>query len=336
MKVLSDIDRLPTGLRLVLCIGVFDGLHRGHARMLAATVADARRRQATAVVLTFDPHPDEVLHGTLTARLCDPAEKLARLAAFGVGMTVVQPFDRDFAAQSAEAFLDRVADGRTLAGVVMTPETAFGQDRAGTLQAVRALATRHGFDCLEVAELRVGGQRISSSRLRGELAGGRLAQVRRLLGRDYAVVGQVVRGDGRGRGLGFPTANLAFERPVALPADGIYAVRAGWGGLQPLEPAHTADGVASLGVRPTFGGGERTLEVHLFDTDEPLYGQRLRVEFVRRQRGERRFDSVTDLVRQMERDARRARAILRPPVRSSARQTERVLDSARTKRDKTT
>ena len=310
MQVLPDIDQLPAGLRLVLCIGVFDGLHRGHARLLDATVSAARDRQATAVVLTFDPHPDEVLRDVVSPRLCDPAEKLARLADLGVRVTVVQRFDRAFAAQSAEEFLDRVAGRRDLAGIVMTPETAFGHDRAGTLAAVRALSRRHGFDCLEVAELRVGGERISSSRLRRELAAGRLGQVRRLLGRDYAVIGDIVRGDGRGRELGFPTANLRFTRPVALPADGIYAVRTGWGGPNPLSPARRADGVASLGVRPTFGGGERTLEVYLFDVDEDVYGERLRVEFVRRQRGERKFDSVAALVRQMQGDAARARRIL--------------------------
>ena len=310
MQVLPDIDQLAAGLRMVLCIGVFDGLHRGHTRLVDAAVNAARDRQATAVVLTFDPHPDEVLRDIVSPRLCDPAEKLARLADQGVGVTVVQRFDRTFAAQSAEEFLDRVADRRSLAGIVMTPETAFGHDRAGTLAAVRALSPQHGFDCLEVAELRVDGERISSSRLRRELAAGRLGKVRRLLGRDYAVIGEIVRGDRRGRELGFPTANLHFARPVALPADGIYAVRTGWGDSNTLSPTRRADGVASLGVRPTFGRGERTLEVHLFDVNEDLYGERLRVEFVRRQRGERKFESVAALVEQMERDAARARRIV--------------------------
>lgn len=310
MQILTDIDDLPTGLRLVLCIGVFDGLHRGHRRMLLATVEAARQRDALAVVLTFDPHPDEVLRATVTARLCDPEEKLLRLERLGLGLTVVQRFDREFAGQSAEQFLGRVSGGRELVGVVMTPETAFGHDRAGTLAAVRELGRRNGFDCLEVPEVTLAGGRISSSRLRQALAAGRVGEVRRLLGRDYAVVGRVVRGDARGRQLGFPTANLAFDRPAALPADGIYAVRASWGGADPLSPTRVGEGAASLGVRPTFGGGERTLEVHLFDFDEDLYGERMRVEFVRRQRGERRFVSVDALIEQMHLDADRARRIL--------------------------
>jgi riboflavin kinase/FMN adenylyltransferase len=123
-------------------------------------------------------------------------------------------------------------------------------------------------------------------------------------------VGTVVHGNRRGRTLGYPTANLSFADPVALPEDGIYAVRASWGGADPLRPARRADGVAALGVRPTFGGGDRMLEVYLFDFNESLYGERLRVEFVRRQRGEKRFASAAALVRQMDLDARRARDIL--------------------------
>lgn len=324
MDVLDSVDSLPAGLRFVLCIGVFDGLHRGHAQMLDACVGAARARAAEAVVVTFEPHPDEVLRGRITPRLLDPSEKMAHLELLGVGVTVLQPFDRTFAAQSAEEFLGRIARGRDLAGIVMTPETAFGRDRAGTLRAVEDLARRHGFVCLTVPELLIGGTRVSSSHLRDELAAGRLGEARRLLGRDYAVIGEVVHGDSRGRDLGFPTANLRFDRPVALPADGIYAVRVSWAGIDPLAPLRRADGVAALGIRPTFGGGERMLEVYLFDLDEDLYGQRLRVEFVRRQRGEKHFKTVDALVRQMERDAARARGIL----------SEHVLDSARTRREK--
>jgi riboflavin kinase/FMN adenylyltransferase len=155
----------------------------------------------------------------------------------------------------------------------------------------------------------LGGQPVSSSRIRAALANGHLAEARRLLGRPPTVTGRVVEGAGRGRELGFPTANLAFDTPVALPADGIYAVQALFQFRG--ERWHTAPGVASLGVRPTFGGGERLLEVHLFGTDRQLYGATMRVAFVRRLRGERRFANADALVRQMARDAARAREILR-------------------------
>lgn len=307
MRIVSDVDRLPAGLRFALTIGVFDGVHRGHVRALSSLVREAQRLRAEPVVLSFDPHPEAVLRGEAPPLLCDPAERLAHLARLGVGTTVIQRFDRRFAEQSADQFLDRVRRNRQLAGLVMTPESAFGRDRGGDLPNIRRLGDRLGFTVFEVSPLFVGGAPISSTRLRSLLAQGRLADARRLLGRRYAVIGSVVRGDGRGRDLGFPTANLGFEAAVALPRDGIYAVRTGWGGDNPLEPRRQADGAASLGVRPTFGGGARTLEVYLFGLDEDLYGQRLRVEFVRRLRGEKRFSSPDALVKQMRSDVERAR-----------------------------
>lgn len=310
MELLTDVDQLPAGLRFVIAVGMFDGVHRGHARMLETEVAAAERLAAAPVALTFDPHPQAVLRGSPPPLLCDPAEKATLLAAAGAEYVVIQRFDQQFADQPAETFLRRLARGRSLAGVVMTDETAFGRDREGTVAAVEKLAPAIGFEVVHVPELLVGGRRVSSGRIREAVSAGRLAEARRLLGRDYSVIGEVVHGDHRGRDLGFPTANLAFDAPVLLPPNGIYAVRVSWGGPDPAHPLRRADGVASLGVRPTFGAGERMLEVNLFDFDGNLYGQRLRVEFARRQRGERKFGSVGALVSQMERDAQRARAIL--------------------------
>jgi riboflavin kinase/FMN adenylyltransferase len=311
MKRLTSIDALPRGLRFVLAIGVFDGAHRGHMRVINALLAAARRHRAESVALTFDPHPSEVVRGEAPPLLCDPDERVALLGELGVSMIVLQHFDRAFADQSVEAFLGRLRRGRDLAALVMTAESAFGHDRQGTIAAIRRLAPELGFELVEIGQLENQGRAVSSTRVRAALAQGRLAEVRRLLGRPYAVTGTVVRGDRRGRTLGYPTANLRFARPVALPPDGVYAVRAAWGGRDLLKPARRADGVASLGVRPTFETqGARLLEVNLFDVDENLYGKKLRVEIVRRLRGERRFGSAAALVRQMDRDAARARAVL--------------------------
>lgn len=310
MRVLRGIEELPADLRFALTIGMFDGLHRGHQRAIAVLVRTARRARAQAVVLTFDPHPAQVLRGSAPPLLSSPAEKIARLAQLGVDTTVVQRFDAPFADQTPDAFLQRICATRRLVALVMTGESAFGRDRAGALDRIRQLAGEMNFRAVEVARLTADGGTISSTRLRGQLADGRLAEVRRLLGRRYAVTGRVVAGERRGRTLGYPTANLAFETPVALPPDGVYAVRVTWGGEDPLEPTRAADGVASLGVRPTFGGGERLLEVHLFDVDEDLYGNDLRVEFVRRLRGEKRFSSADALVDQMDRDSERAKSVL--------------------------
>jgi riboflavin kinase/FMN adenylyltransferase len=317
VNVVRGLDALPANLRFALTIGMFDGVHRGHQRAIRTLVRTAREADADAVVLTFNPHPAQVLRGNAPPLLSALEERLARLAALGVDSTVVQAFDRQFADQPADEFLERVCAGRRLVALVMTAESAFGRDRTGMLGRVKALAPALGFRVVEIPRVISEGSTVSSTRLRATLATGRLGQARRLLGRDYAVVGNVVRGDQRGRELGYPTANIAFDEEVALPADGIYAVRAGWGGENPLAPAHTADGVASLGVRPTFGGGARVLEVHLFDFDGNLYGMKIRVEFVRRLRGEKRFASADTLIRQMNRDTERARAVLqnRTPVR---------------------
>ena len=313
MQRVAGIDELPRDLRFVATLGVFDGLHRGHAAILRTLAGAAERLRAVPTVITFEPHPEAVLRGAPPLLLCDPEERLARLDAMGGGLVVVQRFDRDFAAQPAEGFVERLARGRDLAGLVMSPESAFGRDRQGTLDRIRALSAERGFTLDESPSLELGGERVSSTRIRQLIEAGRLADAAALLGRRYAVIGEVVPGDRRGREMGYPTANLAFDEPVVLPPDGIYATRVSWGGEDPLRPGRTADGVASLGVRPTFANdGVRLLEVHLFDFDEDLYGQRLRVEFVRHQRGEQRFRSVDALVRQMDRDATRARWILAP------------------------
>lgn len=313
-RTLRSIDDLPGKLRFALAIGVFDGAHRGHRRVVRALLAAAQRHHAEAVALTFDPHPSEIVRGAAPPLLCDPDERVALLHGLGVTTVVLQHFDQAFADQAPEVFLGRVRTGRELVALVMTPESAFGHDREGTIGKIRRLAPELGFELVEIGQLASRGAVVSSTRVRDALSAGRLAEARRLLGRSYTVTGTVVRGDRRGRTLGYPTANLSFDAPVALPLDGIYAVRATWGGRDHLHPGHRADGVASVGVRPTFGpGGARVLEVHLFDIDENLYGKRMRVELVRRLRGEKRFASAAALVRQMDRDAARARAVLTAP-----------------------
>jgi len=322
-RTLRSIDDLPADLRFALAIGVFDGAHRGHAKVVTALLAAARRHRAEPVALTFDPHPSEIVRGQAPPLLCNPEERITLLHGLGISTVIMQRFDHSFAAQSPDAFLSRIADGRHLVALVMTPESAFGHDREGTLAAIRRLAPKLGFELVEIGQLTSRGAAVSSTRVREALAAGRLSEVRRLLGRPYAVTGTVVHGDRRGRALGYPTANLSFEAPVALPPDGIYAVRAAWGGRDLLKPTRRADAVASLGVRPTFGaGGARVLEAHLFDVAEDLYGKRMRVEFVRRLRGERRFGSAAALVRQMDRDSARARAVL-SGERSAAASFER-------------
>lgn len=318
MVTLPGLGALPDE-PLAVTVGVFDGVHRGHSLVLAATVAAGVAHRAAPTVITFEPHPDAVIRGAPPCLLTDPAERIERIAAAGVRCVVLQPFDGELASWPAERFVAAIAHGGRLRALVMSPESAFGRDRGGTIEAMRELGSAGGFEVVEVAPLAVGGERVSSSTIRRAVESGRLSVVRRLLGRPYAVVGTIVAGDRRGRTLGYPTANFSFAEPVALPPDGVYAVRITWGGTAVLGPTDRADGVASLGIRPTFGAGARVLEVHLFDFDGDLYGQRMRVEFVRRQRGERRFRDAQELIAQMDRDAARARTLLATPSRSSDR-----------------
>lgn len=318
MDRFASLEELPRGLRFVATLGIFDGVHRGHAEVLAATVRAGREAGgATAVAITFRPHPEAVLRGGAPPLLCDPIEREARIAAAGLAI-VVQPFDLAFSRQSAREFVERLGRGRHLEGLVMSAESAFGHDRMGTVAALRSLAMEAGFRLVELPSLELGGTRVSSTRIRTLVEAGRLSAAGRLLGRRYAVIGEIVHGDRRGRELGYPTANFGFDEPVVLPPNGVYAVRISWGGADPLHPERHADGVSSLGVRPVFGGGRRVLEVHLFDVDEDLYGIRMRCQFVRRQRGEQGFSSVKALVSQMDRDAARARRILHAPGGASA------------------
>ena len=317
METLLGLAELDRSRPRVATIGVFDGLHRGHRAVLRQLVREARRTKATATAVTFEPHPDAVLRGAPPPRLGDPEQLMERMAALGIDEFVVQPFDERFSRLEPEPFLRLLGAGEGLRAFFMTPETAFGRNRRGDAATVAAIGERLGFRLVLVKPLLVGGRPVSSSRVREAVTGGRLAEARRLLGRAPSATGRVVRGAGRGRDLGFPTANLAFDEPVALPGDGIYAVHVAWRGRDGKGRSREAAwrsgaGVASLGQRPTFGPGERVLEVHLFDLAEgdALYGATMRVEFVRRQRGERRFASPAALVRQMERDAGRARRIL--------------------------
>lgn len=310
MQIVHGIDRIDPDTRLCATVGVFDGLHRGHLQVLDVLESVARRLSAMPTVVTFDPHPQAVVSGHAPDLIMDPTERLERLAAAGVGITVVQQFDEAFRRTSARDFLVRLGAGRNLHGLVMTAESAFGRDRAGSLRVVSEMSASDGWEVVEAPRLELNGAPVSSSRVRSLIDAGRFSAAATLLGHRYAVVGDVVHGDARGRELGFPTANLAFGDPVSLPQDGIFAARATWGGESLLAPRDGADAVVSLGTQPTFGGRVRLFEVHLLDRTEDVYGQRMRVELVRRIRGQKRFTSVRSLVVAMAKDVERARALL--------------------------
>jgi len=286
-------------------MGVFDGVHRGHALLLEATRAAAG--SGSSVALLFDPPPEELLRpGVQVPRLAPLSVNLEHVEALGVDHAVPLRFDEALRSLSPEAFLDALAPSIELRALTMTPESAFGKGRTGTLERMRALGTQRGFSVIAVDPLIVDGAPVSSSRIRTALAEGAVDVASRLLGHPAYLEGTVVRGDQRGRELGFPTANLAFDYTAALPALGIYVGTVAVPDRQ-IGPAHPA--LVSVGVRPTFHEhGGVLVEVYLLDWDGDLYGTRLQLELLERLREERRFEGVEALVRQMtldEEDARR-------------------------------
>ena len=293
----------------VVILGVFDGVHRGHRHLLESTGRAAREREAAAVAIVFAPHPEEVIRpGTRVARLLPPDLTHERLSAAGADHVVVVPFDDVLRALSPEDFLAALAPGIQLRGVAMTPESAFGHRRAGTLERVAEIGADAGFDAIPVEPLLVGGEPVSSSRIRALLAGGEVGEATALMGSPPLLRGTVVEGDHRGRELGFPTANLAFDYAPALPALGIYLGHVAVPDRS-VGPGHPA--LVSVGVRPTFHDDGRVLvEAYLLDWDGDLYGAMLTLELAARLREERRFASVQELVAQMQADEAEARRLL--------------------------
>jgi len=298
-------SRRTAGRGCVVAIGNFDGLHLGHQAIVARLLARGRDAGLPAAVLTFEPHPREYFApDAAPARLMRLRDKAAALAARGVAELRVLRFGAELAGWEGAAFIDRILDRAMGAeAVVIGDEFRFGRGRAGDVALLRREGAARGFAVEAVPQCLVGGQRVSSGRVREALAAGRLDAAAALLGRPYRMNGRVVRGLGLGRGLGFATANMRLHRRVS-PVDGIFAVRVHGAGVSAWP------GVASVGTRPTVGGGEKLLEVHLFDYDGDLYGRRLDVDFVARLRDELRFRDLAQLTEQMHRDARRARELL--------------------------
>ncbi len=292
----------PDAAESAVALGVFDGIHLGHRAILGAAVTEARRHGRVAVACTFDPHPLQVLQperAPLPLTTLD--ERLALIAETGIDAALVIHFTREVASMPADTFAREVLAATLRArDVVVGFNHRFGHGAAGDARLLERLGPELGFRTHVVEPLTIAGVPVSSSEIRAALQSGDLPRAAALLGRPYTVEGEVVRGAGRGRTLGFPTANVKTERPLPLPA-GVYACQA----LLGVE-RHAA--VLNLGVRPTFGETEMLVEAHLLDFSGDLYGRRLRLVFLRRLREERRFPDVEALRRQIALDVDAARS----------------------------
>jgi riboflavin kinase/FMN adenylyltransferase len=303
-------------MSVAVAVGVFDGLHRGHEALIARAVARAAGGRCVAV--SFDPHPDLVLAKDFRALppLTPLPEKQERLGAMGAELHVL-PFTRELAALGPEAFVDaHLVHPFAPDWLVVGEDFALGRGRTGNVERLRAIGRERGFDVEPVPLLHENGEAISSSRIRELLGAGRVSEAARLLGRRFSLSGRVVHGDGLGRKLGWPTANLRLHDEKCLPSLGIYAV---WARIERSGP--WLQGAMSVGIRPTFGGQAVTLEVHLIDWEGDLYDREVEVQFVDWLRAELKFDGPDALIAAIRSDVVQSRQRLAeagPPVEVAA------------------
>lgn len=291
---------------MIVAPGNYDGVHRGHQVLIARAQALAGRLGCRTRVLSFYPHPTALLAPERAPEpLTTPERRRELLLAYGIDTVEIAAFTKEYAAQSPTAFLDRL-HSHGARGVVVGHDFRFGQRAAGTPEMLAEWGRKHAVEVDVVPPVIEGGVRISSTAVRNALAAGAVERATELMGHAHDVTGRVIPGDQRGRALGFPTANLSGVQ-VLRPADGVYAVQVRR--LDRTQERQLLPAVANLGTRPTFEAGY-SLEVHLLHFDEPLYGEVLRVGFVKRLRAERRFEGIEALKAQINRDCEAAEQAL--------------------------
>jgi len=306
MKIFRQIeDQSLSTLGSVVTMGNFDGIHFGHQALIRSTVEEAKQLGYDSIVLTFEPHPLKVLAPDRAPRLILSYEdKMALFQSFGVTLVIAQSFDRQFASISADDFVRRfLVERLKVRKLWVGRDLRFGQGRKGNVDDLLRLASENEFEVGVLDPILLEGERISSSRIRQLLEEGRVDEVRPLLGRFHFVSGTVVKGHRRGRELGFPTANISSQTEV-MPPDGIYATLFDVRNKQWLS-------ISSIGVNPTFGDGPRTVESFIFDFDGDIYGESVKLSFVKRIREERKFTIVNDLIGQINEDVKCAKAIFK-------------------------
>jgi len=306
VKILHSISEL-SGLRgpLFVAIGVFDGVHRGHQAVISTSARHAHAAEGTPVVVTFDPHPAKVLRPNDVPRLLTAHQhKIDLIRTLGVAHLLVIEFTLKFAATAPEEFVGQLAaHSKPLREICVGHEWSFGRNRAGNLTLLKQLGATHQFDVIGIPPVMVNGNVVSSTAIRNAIKAGDFDKAASMLGRPYSVIGTVIGGDKLGRKLGFPTANLSAHSEQ-FPPNGVYFAEAWLEGV-------LNHGVVNLGVRPTIAQGEsqRTLEIHLLDFNQDIYGREIEVRFLQYLRPEKKFPNVEALTRQIEADVQQARKL---------------------------
>lgn len=301
MQIIRDLAKLPENTSSVLTMGTFDGLHHGHRTIINSVVEIAKRESLKSVLLTYDPHPREILRKGTDDRLyllTTIDERLEIIDELGIDICLVLPFTRELSMLSAKEYFDSIIAEKIGAKHILVGEDhAFGKGREGNAEMLKSLALKAGIEATIVKKIEFGGQKISSSSIRRALQRGDVETATEFLGRPYEVSGVVLKGAGVGKELGFPTANIGLNsRSKLIPAQGVYAVTV------QLQDG-TYNGMMNIGKRPTISSQNKIwLEVHIFKFAGNIYGEQISVTFEERLRDERKFHSRSELIRQLEKD----------------------------------
>ncbi|MFK7845504.1 MAG: bifunctional riboflavin kinase/FAD synthetase [Rhodothermales bacterium] len=313
MKLVYGLDEIELDERSLVTVGTFDGVHHGHQSIIKYLVDRAKNKSGISVALSFDPHPRQVIAGVQVPLLTTIEERAELFAQLGLDRFVVIPFTKTFAETSARSFVvDILVKKIGLQEIVIGYDHGFGKGRQGDSELLQQLGTEYNFsvDIIPAQILEQGV--VSSTRIREVLTGGgAVEEAGKLLDRPYGLIGSVIHGDGRGRTIGYPTANIAISNPnKVIPKRGVYAVR-----VNILGENAKYGAMMNVGIRPTFSDGqehpEQKLEVHLFDYEGDLYHKQLQIDFVKRIRDEKKFNSIDDLIKQLSKDDVRCRAELK-------------------------
>lgn len=305
MEVVYGLDSFPKQrVPVVLVLGTFDGVHRGHRVLMEQAARRARQRRGRCAVLTFDPHPLQIIAPPSEPFLLTSLEeRLTLLAGLGADLAVVVRFTEEFRRTPAEAWIEQLVRRVAMVEVVCGPNYFFGRNRGGTVAMLQEEGRKRGFSVYVTPQVEVEGMLVSSTQIRQLIRAGRVRDAATLLGRWYAIHGEVIRGDTRGKALGFPTANLLPPEEKVIPATGIYAAYG-------RTAQGTYQAAVSVGTRPTFGPGRLLVEAYLLAFSGTLYGEWLEIHFVHRLRDEIAFPSREALIAQMAEDVAEARAVL--------------------------
>jgi riboflavin kinase/FMN adenylyltransferase len=300
MEVITGLDNIQESADSVITVGNFDGIHLGHRRLLEKVTQIAAKRKFIGTLLTFDRHPRSVVSSSPVSKvkiLTNLDEKIEIVEKFNLDRVIIVKFTREFSELSYQHFLENILIARLgMRVMVLGHDHAFGRNRAGNVTNLESLKAKHRFELIEVGAHKLGDLTVSSTLIRDHLLEGNITQATAMLGRPYSISGIVVRGDGRGKRLSFPTANIAPENQSKLvPREGVYAVDC-------IIHDEQFRGMANIGYKPTFGSADKTIEINLFDFDRDIYGDRIAIHFLKRLRDEMKFGNEQDLISQLKKD----------------------------------